>query len=120
MAMVNERKEFITKCVGALRQLDSQIRSDKIEGEIDANLERARQNIEENGRKLKDEAKRIINNNKDFIISKIQYYRRQLEPLDELKNTCSEVLGFSDARILTCMPTFIDDGTCYDSRRNGN
>ena len=107
--MIEERKALIRKCVGALKQLDSQNCTAKIEEEIDASLERARQYLEENSKRLKDDAKRMISTNKDNISSKIRFYSMQLELLDELKNACSEVLGSSDAKILTCMPSFIEE-----------
>lgn len=109
LSMINDRKALITKCIGALKQLDNQMTLGKIEGEIDAMLDQAKQNLEENARNLKDDAKRMINNNKDSIDSKIRYYSMQLELLDELKNACSEVFGSSDVKILTCMPSFIGE-----------
>ena len=107
--MINDRKALITKCVGALKQIDSQLCTDKIEEEIDTDLGRARQYLEENSKRLKDDAKRMILKNKDNINSKIRNYGMQLELLDELKSACSEVLGSSDAKILTCMPSFIEE-----------
>ena len=116
--MIDERKALISKCISALKQLDSQISDGKIEEEIDFDLERIKKCLEENCKQLKDEAKRVVNTNKDNIDTKIRKYSMQLELLDELKNACSEVLGTSDAKILTCMPSFIEEARTMVQEEN--
>ncbi len=108
-----DRKEQISSLIAALYQLEAQLGVNSIDEEIDMAIEKAKQMLDEDGRRLKNEVKDLIVKNEEAIHTKIRKFSTMQEVLDELMKFSSKVADSSDAGLLADMPNFVENTRCY-------